>query len=108
MDKGRTILHTFLTKYTRPFLAHLMLLAFHNDKDKKVYKNDDNFDRLWKISEVLDILNVVYSKFYNPSEHLATNEMTVLFKGKVAFKLCISKKHKCLGIKIYKLCDPYG
>jgi hypothetical protein len=46
MDKGKTILHTFLTKYhdTRPFLAHLTLLAFHNDKE--IEKNDDNFDRL--------------------------------------------------------------
>jgi hypothetical protein len=77
MDKGRTILHTFLTKYhdTWPFLAYLKLLAFHNDKDTEVDKNDDNFDRLWKIREVLDILNV-YSKFYNPSEHLAIYEVT--------------------------------
>jgi 5-methylcytosine-specific restriction endonuclease McrBC GTP-binding regulatory subunit McrB len=58
--------------------------------------------------EVLDILNVVYSKFYNLSEHLAIDEVNVLFKGKVAFKYCIPKKHKCLGIKIYKLCDTYS
>jgi len=44
MDNGRTILHNFLTEYldTRPFPAHLMLLAFHNDIE--VDKNDDNFD----------------------------------------------------------------
>ena len=40
----------------------------------------------WKIREVLDILNVVYSKFYNPSEHMAIDELTVLFKEKGAFK----------------------
>jgi len=40
----------------------------------------------WKIREVLDILNVVYSKFYNPSEHMAIDEVTVLFKEKGAFK----------------------
>jgi len=110
MDKGRTILLTFLTEYhdTRPFLAHLTLLAFHNDKDKGVDKNDDNFERLWKIRDVLDILHVVYSKLYNPSEHMAIDEVTVLFRGKGAFWQCIPKKHKCLGIKIHKLCDTYG
>ena len=55
-DKGRTILPTFLTEYhkMKPFLAHLTLLAFHNDK--VVDKNDNNNVRLWKIREVLDIL----------------------------------------------------
>jgi len=82
-----------------------MLLKFHNDNGDK---NDDNFNRLWKIREFLDIFSVVYLKFYNPSEHLAIDEVTVLFKGKVACKQCMPKKHKCLGIKIYKLCDTYG
>jgi len=72
-----------------------MLLKFHNDNGDK---NDDNFNRLWKIREILDIFSVVYLKFYNPSEHLAIDEVTVLFKGKVACKQCIPKKHKCLGI----------
>ena len=67
-------------------------------QDKEADKNDDNFDRLWKTREVLDILNV-YSKFYNPSEHLAIYEVTVLIKGKDAFKQCIPKKHRYLEIK---------
>jgi len=106
MDKGRTILHIFLNEYhdRRPFLAHFMLLAFHNDKDKEDDKNDDNFERLWKVREVSDIIHVIYSKVYNPSEHMAIDAVTVLFKGKGAFWQCIPKKHKCLGINIYKLC----
>jgi hypothetical protein len=54
------------------------------------------------------MLNVAYSKFYNPSEHLAIDEVIVLFKGKVAFKQYIPEKHKRFGIKIYKLCDRTG
>jgi hypothetical protein len=53
-----------------------MSLAFHNDKDKEVDKNGDNFERLWKIRESLDILQVVYSKVYNPSEHMATDAVS--------------------------------
>jgi len=68
-----------------------MLLAFHNDKE--IDKNDYNYDRLWKIREVFDTLNVAYLKFYNPSGHLATDKVTVLFQGKVTFKQYISNKH---------------
>jgi hypothetical protein len=44
----------------------------------------------------------------NHSEHMATDEVTVLFKRKVTFKLDIQKKHKHFRIKIYKMCDTYG
>jgi hypothetical protein len=40
----------------------------------------------WKVREVFDTPNVTYSKFYNPSEHLAVDLVIVLFKGKVALK----------------------
>jgi len=39
---------------------------------------------------------------------LAIDEVTVLFKGKVAFKQDIQKKYKHFRIRIYKLCDTYG
>jgi hypothetical protein len=79
-----------------------------SDNDNESDKNDENYDRLWKTREVFDMLNVTYSKFYNPSEHLAIDKVIVLFKGKAAFKQYIPKKHKRFGIKIYKLCDRTG
>jgi hypothetical protein len=69
---------------------------------------DKNYDRLWKIRDVLKILNKTFSKFYNPSEHLAIHEVIVLFKGRVIFQQYILKRHKYLSIKIYKLFDSTG
>jgi len=54
---------------------------------------------------LFDILKEKFSKFYSPSEHLAIDEVIVKFKGHVIFRQYIPKKHKCFGIKIYKLCD---
>jgi hypothetical protein len=54
------------------------------------------------------MLSNAYSKYYVLSEHLAVDKVTVLFKGWVIFKQYIAKKHKCIGIKIYKLCDMPG
>jgi hypothetical protein len=62
----------------------------------------------WKISEIFEMLNVAYSKFYNPSEHLAIDEVIVLFKGRVVFKQYIPKKHKRFENKIFKLCEAAG
>jgi len=35
-----------------------------------------------------------YAKFYNPSQHLAEDEVTVKFKGRVIFRQNIPKKKK--------------
>jgi hypothetical protein len=78
------------------------------DIDKEIYKNDENYDRLWKTREISDMLNVADWKFYNPSEHLTLDEVNVLFKGKVAFKQYIPKKNKRFRNKISKFCDMTG
>jgi len=36
--------------------------------------------------DVFDMLNEAYAKFYNPSEHLAMDEVSVTFKGRVIFR----------------------
>jgi hypothetical protein len=39
---------------------------------------------------------------------LAVDEITVKFKERIIFRQYIPKKHKCFGIKIFKLCDEAG
>jgi hypothetical protein len=48
------------------------------------------------------------SKYYAPSEHLAVDEVIVLSEGRVPFKQYLPEKHKCFGMKIYKLHDKMG
>jgi hypothetical protein len=45
---------------------------------KQPDKGDSNLARLWKIGSLYDQLNDIYTKFYNPSEHIAMDEVTVL------------------------------
>jgi hypothetical protein len=39
-----------------------------------------------KIDTIFYLLNNAYSKYYTPSEHLAVDKVTVLFKVQVTFK----------------------
>jgi len=61
-----------------------------------------------KLRTIFDKLNKAYAKFYNPSEHLAVDEVIVKFKGRVIFRKYIPNKRKRFSIKIYKLCDESG
>jgi hypothetical protein len=87
---------------------HILCFLHFIDNKNEPDRKDENFDRLWKIQNLYKILNRKFSKFYNPSEHLAVDEVIVLYKGRVVFKQYIPKKHKRFRIKIYKLCDETG
>jgi len=40
---------------------------------------DENFERLWKIQDLFEILTSTFYKFYNPSENLVVDEVIVSF-----------------------------
>jgi hypothetical protein len=83
-------------------------LHFMDNNRNGVDRTHDSNDRLWKIRDLFEILRTNFSKYYNPSEHLAVDKVIVKFKEEVIFKEYIPKKHKHFGFKIYKLCDSTG
>ena len=103
-------------QYCTPFYSNVMArdhfhilqcLHFENNDDPSNH-HDPNYDRLWKIRKIFDTVNIKFCEMYNPTKHLAVDEVIVLYKGRVVFWQYIPKKHKRFGIKIYKLCDSLG
>jgi len=85
-----------------------IIIRFPHFMDNNRNAVDRMDDRLWKKRDLFEILRTDFSKFYNPSKHLAVDEVIVKFKGRVVFKQYIQKKkkRKHFSIKIFKLCDP--
>ena len=52
----------------------------------------EEYDQLWKLRIVFEKLKKAYAKFYNPSQHLAVDKVTVKFKSRVIFRQYIPKK----------------
>jgi hypothetical protein len=75
------------------FLHILRFLHFENNEDSPK-RDDPNTNRLWKIRKVFDTLNNKFCEMCNPTEHLAVDEVIVLYKGRVIFRQYIPKKHK--------------
>jgi hypothetical protein len=69
---------------------------------------EENFDRLWKIQKILQILYNIFSKVHNTSKDQAAEKFVFLFKRKALFEQCIAKKYKSFGMKTYKLCNSTG
>src|SRR5215510_9810950 len=92
---------------TRDRFLHILRFLHFADNSQRPNKREE-CDRLWKIRTVFDKLKDSYAKFYNPSEHLAVDEIIVSFKGRVIIRQYFPKKRKRFGIKIYKVCDESG
>jgi hypothetical protein len=58
----------------------LRFLHFTNNRNQ-ADTTEENNDRLWKTWDVIEILNRTFSKSYNPSKNLATDELIVLVKS---------------------------
>jgi len=80
----------YVQTLARARYCHLLCYLHFTDNNRNGVDRTD--DRLWKIRDLLEIIRTNFSKFYNPSEHLAVDEVTVKFKGRVLFKQYIQKK----------------
>ena len=65
---------------------HILCYLHFTDNRNEPDRTDENFDRLWKMQDLFEILNATFSKFYNPSENLAIGAVIVSSKGRVIFK----------------------
>jgi len=83
---------------TRDRFLHILRFLHFADSIQRPEEGEE-YDRLWKLRTVFDKLNMAYAKFYNPSEHLTVEHVTVKLKGRVIFRQYIPKKRKLCGIK---------
>jgi len=78
---------------------HILRFLHFEDNDNPLSRDDPDYERLWKIRKIFDTLSNKFCEMYNPTEHLAVDEIIMLYKGKVIFRQYIPKKHKRFGIK---------
>jgi hypothetical protein len=69
---------------TRDHFLHILCYLHFTDNDNEIDKNNKNYDRLWKIRQVFDMLNVAYSKVttcYGGDSHLkrTSSENVIIF-----------------------------
>jgi len=76
---------------TRDRFLHILRFLNFADNSQRPDEGEE-YGRLWKLGTVFDKLNEAYAKFYNPSQHLAVDEVIVKLKGRVIFRQYIKKK----------------
>lgn len=85
-------------------LSHIHL----NDNLSMPQKGEPNYDKLYKLRPLLDMLSENFIKFYKPSEKQAVDESMVKFKGRSTLKQYNPQKPIKRGFKIWVRADEHG
>jgi len=72
---------------TQDRFSHI-LHFLHSADNSQTPDYSEEYDWLWT---VFDTLTKAYTKLYNPSKHLAVDEVIVKFKGRVILRQYIPK-----------------
>lgn len=86
---------------------YLLLRTFmhFNDNTLQPAKGQPNYDPLYKVRPVINLVKDTYLNVYQPHQHISADEIMKKFKGRLSFKQYIPNKPNKWGIKIWSLCD---
>ncbi|XP_050301576.1 piggyBac transposable element-derived protein 4-like [Anthonomus grandis grandis] len=82
-----------------------ILGMFHVSDNEKDRPSDD---RLYKISEFLDMLQKKSKSSYMPEKDIYIDKSNIPFRGRIYFRQYIPNKRHRYGIKLFKLCVSGG
>ena len=84
-----------------PFFPSIM----SRDQEEVTVKHSRNYDKLFKVRKLLDLLLRRLSEVYNPERNLAVDETLLEFKGKTYFRQFIPIKPCRFGINCFTLAE---
>lgn len=84
-----------------------ILEAIHcNDNTKAKKREEEGYDKLYKIRPVINSLNHKFEAVYIPSSCQSVDECMILFKGRSSMKQYMPLKPIKRGYKVWARCDP--
>eukprot|EP00795_Rhopilema_esculentum_P003956 gene3956-15288_t len=79
-----------------------------NDRTKMPGKEDENYDKLYLVRPILEIVRGNCLKNYNPHMECAVDEAMIAFRGRLDFRQYLPSKPTKYGIKIWMRADCHN
>ena len=79
---------------------------FHvSDRETEPARGADNYDRLYKVRPIIDMVSDTFKSRYVLSREVAVDEAMVRYTGRLSFRQYMPAKPIKRGIKIWMMCD---
>ena len=89
----------------RRFLEIARFLHFVDNSVYTIPRTDPQYDRIWKIRPVIDVLSKTFLETYTPHSVNSIDEAMIPFKGRSALKQYLPMKPIKRGIKVWTRAD---
>lgn len=83
----------------------LMTYLHLNDSNQQPQRDSPNYDKLYKIRPLLDMVISAFKSVYLPQQDISIDESIIGFKGRLSFIQYIPKKPTKWGIKAWVLAE---
>ena len=105
-DSNQFISNTGIKKtMTQTRFMKLMEYLHVSERANEPAWNNPNYDKLFKIWPVLNMVQQTFKDHYKPSQNQTINEGMVAFKGRLSYMQYLPSKPIKWGIKIWMQCD---
>ncbi|XP_069105020.1 piggyBac transposable element-derived protein 4-like [Argopecten irradians] len=68
-------------------------------------RDDPDYDPLYKVRPLLDLVSKKFRKVYKPARDLSVDEAMIGFKGRVHFRQYMPAKPTKWGVKVWEVCE---
>ena len=103
MSKNRLVLHSILTKRWNGTGIYTSFNFCISQTTGMELTQRKETGRMWEVQNIFEILNRKFSRFHNPSENMATDEVIVLFRGIIYSENIFPRSTNFFFIKLHKL-----
>ena len=83
----------------------LMRYIHLNDSEKQPPRESDDYDKLYKVRPLLDLVVSAFKNAYTPHQSLSVDESIIGFKGRLCWVQYMPNKPTKWGIKAWVLAD---
>ena len=72
-----------------------------NNNSNALPREDANYNKLFKVRPLLDVITKQFREVYNPAQNLSIDEAMIAFKGRLSIKQYMPQKPIKRGIKVW-------
>lgn len=90
---------------TKNLFEEISQYMHFSDSTQEAQGRDDDYDRLFKVRRIMNIVLSNFKRVYNPSKNMSINEGMIAYKGRLSFRQFLPAKPTNYGIKVWMAAD---
>ena len=90
---------------TKNLFEEISQYMHFSDSTQEPQRGDDDYDRLFKVCRIMNMVLSNFKRVYDPSKNTSINEGMIAYKGRLSFRQFMPAKRTKYGIKVWMVAD---